>query len=577
MIQNTSIYKKIYPYGCKTELKELLSVAWPIGIESLLQYLIIVESLGFSGHLGKDALDAVQLTTTIINVLGFSVITGMCTALETLLPQTFCTNKQNFSLTIQRGTIIISLACIMISTLFINMEHILILIGQRRTVARLGGQYAMILIAGFPGNAYILVLQRYLISQSIVMPGVILEIIGNVLNIGYHSLFIIGFNWGVRGAGIAVSATYWSLVLLYLLFIRYTGLYKDTWSGISKKCLTEWNTFLKLAVPGIFMIALQWCGVEMSVIICGFLDEVQLAAHTIVFQIYFVIFTVPLGIAVGACVKVGYSLSVGNHKKAMTTSRVAASITVLVVVVVAVTLLALRYVLPKAFTDNVEIVELSSKLFPLLALYSLFDFVAITLQGVLRGVGQQRFAAIFTLVSYYVIGLPLSITLTLYTSLKVAGAWWAMIISSVFQCVVYFIKLERLSWEEESIKAQERAGVRRSLNYQAVYIGDHIQEGKTYLSEHDFQELFQNNEDTLSMGKDYQELISEEKTKKDIDVEFTFILKRRACLLLSFLVILAASILLKYSLDGKLWIRYQQCSLNGTLYNETSGRLYSCR
>ncbi|CAC5374014.1 TC.MATE [Mytilus coruscus] len=539
MIQNTSIYKKIYPYGCKTELKELLSVAWPIGIESLLQYLIIVESLGFSGHLGKDALDAVQLTTTIINVLGFSVITGMCTALETLLPQTFCTNKQNFSLTIQRGTIIISLACIMISTLFINMEHILILIGQRRTVARLGGQYAMILIAGFPGNAYILVLQRYLISQSIVMPGVILEIIGNVLNIGYHSLFIIGFNWGVRGAGIAVSATYWSLVLLYLLFIRYTGLYKDTWSGISKKCLTEWNTFLKLAVPGIFMIALQWCGVEMSVIICGFLDEVQLAAHTIVFQIYFVIFTVPLGIAVGACVKVGYSLSVGNHKKAMTTSRVAASITVLVVVVVAVTLLALRYVLPKAFTDNVEIVELSSKLFPLLALYSLFDFVAITLQGVLRGVGQQRFAAIFTLVSYYVIGLPLSITLTLYTSLKVA--------------------------------------VRTTQLGRRKHKGDHIQEGKTYLSEHDFQELFQNNEDTLSMGKDYQELISEEKTKKDIDVEFTFILKRRACLLLSFLVILAASILLKYSLDGKLWIRYQQCSLNGTLYNETSGRLYSCR
>jgi hypothetical protein len=42
-------------------------------------------------------------------------------------------------------------------------------------------------------------------------------------------------------------------------------------AGFSRECLTEWNIFLNLAVPGMAMLSLEWWCFEIFVFICGML------------------------------------------------------------------------------------------------------------------------------------------------------------------------------------------------------------------------------------------------------------------------------------------------------------------
>ncbi|XP_052063138.1 multidrug and toxin extrusion protein 2-like [Mytilus californianus] len=248
-------------------------------IETLLQYLILSVSLLFCGHLGKEALDGVQLAITTINVIGSSVIIGLSTAFDTLFSQTFGSNNtNNVGLILQRGILIMLLACIPIFAVFVNTEYILILVGQNHEVARL--------------------------------------------------------------------------------------------SGFSKEAFLEWNTFLNLAIPGIFMISVDWWSFEISTLVVGVLGSVQLAAHSIVFQINGLIFMIPLGLSSAVCIKVGQNVGAGDPIKAQTTSRVG---------------------------------------------------ILLVLNGILRGTGHQKYGGIVTVIAHYVIGVPLMVVLVLYTSLEIAG------------------------------------------------------------------------------------------------------------------------------------------------------------
>ena len=53
--------------------------------------------------------------------------------------------------------------------------------------------------------------------------------------------------------------------------------------------------------------------------------------------------------------------------------------------------------------------------------------------GVLRGMGHQALAAVINFFSYYVVGLPVGITLALATNLDAFGVWIGLFIAEIIQ------------------------------------------------------------------------------------------------------------------------------------------------
>ncbi|CAC5377768.1 TC.MATE [Mytilus coruscus] len=446
-------------------------------IEGFLQYSILSVSVLFCSHLGKEALDGIQLATTTINVIGVSVVLGLSTAFDTLLSQTFGShNKQQICLILQKGILIILLACIPISAVFVNTEYLLILVGQNREVAKLSGQYVTIIIAGFPGCAITFALMRYLQCQNIVIPGVLLQFIANVFNVVYHLILVTGLGLGVRGAAIAVVCTYWTEVVLYLMFIRCSKICKEKWTGFSKEAFLEWNTFLNLAIPGIFMISVEWWSFEISTIVVGFLGKVQLAAHSIVYQINNLLFMIPLGLSSAVCVKIGQNVGAGDPNKAQSTSRVGILVGCVTALFTSTFYISMKDVAPKAFTSDSEILHWTSKVMPLIATLSFFDNTVLVLNGILRGTGHQKYGGIVTVIAHYIIGIPLLVVLVLYTSLQIAGVWLAFCTAMGVIFILFAAKTLSLSWKNECkkrnsyfLKAQEMTAVNVK---DSTYYGD---------------------------------------------------------------------------------------------------------
>lgn len=80
------------------------------------------------------------------------------------------------------------------------------------------------------------------------------------------------------------------------------------------------------------------------------------------------------------------------------------------------------------FSDDLAVAELVSKVMPLVASFQVADGLVGSCGGVLRGQGRQELGALFNLVAYYILALPVGITLAFHSrfQLGLQGLWIGM-------------------------------------------------------------------------------------------------------------------------------------------------------
>lgn len=59
----------------------------------------------------------------------------------------------------------------------------------------------------------------------------------------------------------------------------------STTTGWSSDCLQEWGPFIKLAIPSMLMHCLEWWLYEVAGFLAGIISEVELGAHSVVYQL----------------------------------------------------------------------------------------------------------------------------------------------------------------------------------------------------------------------------------------------------------------------------------------------------
>ncbi|KAM7333540.1 hypothetical protein ACRRTK_006860 [Alexandromys fortis] len=106
-----------------------------------------------------------------------------------------------------------------------------------------------------------------------------------------------------------------------------------------------------------------------------------------------------------------------------------------------------RPLLPSSVAGEGDIVALVAQVVPIYAVSHLFESLACTCGGVLRGTGNQKVGAIVNAIGYYVIGLPIGIALMFAAKLGVIGLWSGIIICTVCQVVCFLAFIARLNWK----------------------------------------------------------------------------------------------------------------------------------
>uniref|UniRef100_A0AAV2JAH1 Multidrug and toxin extrusion protein n=1 Tax=Knipowitschia caucasica TaxID=637954 RepID=A0AAV2JAH1_KNICA len=458
------------PLAYREELYHVLRLTGPLVLSRILNFLLPFVNTIFCGHIGNAELAGYALASATINVTTSATGVGLGLACDTLISQTFGSkNMKRVGIILQKSSVILLLFCLPCWSILINSYSLLIAMHQEEEVARIAQLYVMAFLPAVPAMFLHQLQVAYLQNQGIILPQMYTAAVANIFNVGFNYVLIFSLELGVIGSAIASALSWITICLLLFGYIRWRRLHEKTWEGWSTECLQDWGSYMKLAIPSLFMVCFEWWIWEIGGFLAGVLGETDLAAQHILLEIGAITYMFPLGVQAAACVRVGNALGAGETTQALVTCKVALVLSGFLALLQGFVLTGSKSVMGLIFTSDKTIVDIVSHSLTVYIIVQFFDAILCVCSGILIGAGMQKIAAVTHLVGYYVIGLPIGIALMFYAELRIIGLWIGIAVCVLLEVGLFLVLIFKLNWKKVTQKALRRAGkVALVTGHQAV-------------------------------------------------------------------------------------------------------------
>jgi multidrug resistance protein, MATE family len=274
---------------------------------------------------------------------------------------------------------------------------------------------------------------------SLTIPVTIATIISNVVNITLNYGWVYG-NWGFPRLEVAGAAwgTFVARLVMMIFLVVVLWNFKKTkevlqlvkFKDFQKKIFTKISG---IGIPTALTSFFEMSAFSLAAFICGYtftnsiadqeLAKVNLAAHQIAINLASTTFMMCTGIGVAATVRIGNQLGLRDYK----TLREAGWSCILMVlsfmIFCGVLFIVFRYQLPTIYLDNQDVINLSAQLLIIASLFQMSDGVQLVLLGALRGMTDVKIPSILTFISYWLIAIPIGVTLAIVFEMRAFGMW----------------------------------------------------------------------------------------------------------------------------------------------------------
>ena len=423
----------------KTTIQRVASEFWillkgsiPVILAYTLQNSLQTFSVLIVGRLSPEALSVAAFCYMFAMATAWLIGMGGTTAIDTLASASFTgsKNKHDLGIILQRAFVVLTVFYIPVSILWIFSEPVFRALGQEEYIARDGSKFLLVLLPGGLGYIYFECMKKYLQAQEIMRPGSYVLLITSPINAGLNYLFVYTFDIGLLGAPIATSISYWLSFFLLLAYTRFVAGW-ECWGGFDRKCFQNITTFIRIAALGIVHVGTEWWAFEIVAIVAGQLGSIPLASQSVIMTADQVMYCIPFGIGVATSARVGNLLGARDAKGAARAANTAAWLSMLMGAIVLTILMSTKDNFARIFNDNEDVVRLTAKVLPYVALFQIADGLNGSCGGSLRGMGRQHVGAAVNIISYYCGALPLGIWLAFH-GWSLAGLWFG-------QCIALYL------------------------------------------------------------------------------------------------------------------------------------------
>ncbi|KAG8787544.1 hypothetical protein FRC12_015467 [Ceratobasidium sp. 428] len=442
-----------------TEITLLLKFAVPVFGAQILEYSLILVSAVSLGHLSTQALAASSLSSITATVTGLSLVHGFASALDSLLPQAWTSERPgDVGLWAQRMIVVEGIVMVPVVGIWLNAEPILLHLRQEPEIARLAGIYLRWFTLCLPGLIVSVVTRRYLQAQGIMHAQTIVTAIAAPANLFLNWLLVWGpppFRLGFIGAPIASSL---SFTLMAVVSVLYTYLYvpKTAWHPVGRHTLQGLGRLFKLGLEGTGQIASEWWSWEFIGLTSSQFGPISLASQSVLLISASVAFQAPYSLGMAATVRVGNALGAGNAHRGKVAAQTAIGMSVVIALIMSTIIMLSRNRWSYMFNDDKEVAGLVSNVLPLLALFQIVDGATAVTDGVLRATGRLGYGAVINLTAYYCVGIPLAMYLAFWRDMKLKGLWTGITAALFYAATVSVYLVLRTDWSKEVEKAKKR-------------------------------------------------------------------------------------------------------------------------
>lgn len=455
----------VLPDTWQGELRALLKLGAPMAFTQLAQFFVFTIDILMIGRLGPAALAASSLGAVLYFFL-WMVGSGPVMAVSPLVSQALGANQEDRAdarRSVRMSLWVIFLMSPLVLGLILLTEPICLLFGQDPEVSREAAKYVLALSIGWPFALGVMALRNFLAALGKTTLPFVLVLITTALNAGFNYLLIFGSfgfpEWGLVGAGVASSLSYACCFLLFILYIQYDAdasrfdVFKRFW-------VSDWARFkdvIRLGWPISITTVFEGMLFNSAVLLMGLIGIMEVAAYQISINVVALAFMLPWGLSMAGAVRIGLAKGAKNvpaqKRAALTTLFAGTGAIGIVAIVVALfpTFIASLYL----GTDNPEnavVLALVVTFLPIACMFMIFDALQVAANQLLRGLKDVNWPMLFTGISYWGIGFPLSFYLTTKTEVGALGVWYGLMAGLTAASIFLNARLWQLIWKDESPK-----------------------------------------------------------------------------------------------------------------------------
>ncbi|MDF3933431.1 MATE family efflux transporter [Pseudomonas citronellolis] len=450
-----------------TELKELLTLAAPIIVAQMATTAMGFVDAVMAGRVGPRDLAAVALGNSIW-IPVFLLMTGTLLATTAKVAQRYGAGDRPGTGALARQALWLALLVgpLAGAVLWFLSEPVLRAMKVEEALIEPSRFYLRGIACGLPAVALYHVLRCFSDGLGRTRPSMVLGIGGLLLNIPLNYVLIYGHlgfpPLGGAGCGWATGTVMWFMLLGMLAWVNIAKAYQPSalfarWEGPSRQVI---GGLVGVGLPIGIAIFAESSIFSVIALLLGELGDKVISGHQIALNFSALAFMVPYALAMAVTVRVGQALGASRPRDARFSAGTGMATALAWACVSASAMLAFREQIAALYTDDPEVLALAASLLVFSALFQFSDGLQVTAAGALRGYQDTRATMLFTLFSYWGIGLPVGYCLGLTDWVQQPtgprGLWQGLIVGLTCAAVLLGVRLARSS--RRHIRLQQMRG-----------------------------------------------------------------------------------------------------------------------
>ncbi len=436
-------------------------LAYPVVLANLLQATVGIIDIWMVSRLGTEATAAVGMSRQLIMVVIIS-IAGLAVGTRTMVAQFTGAGRRNMVSRVAAQSIL--------ATFFVSVGISLVGSALGPSLLRIVGADAPIIALGVPYmqvyfGLCIFMIFNYMFNGMLQGAGdmktpLMIMILINIIHVFFNYVFIYGVGpfpeMGVTGAALGTMTSRFVGTIIGLgVLLSGRFAVKVT---LGRSFLPDWKLMWRVLRVGIpvagqnivrTLASLAFLWVVTNAATAGFQRQANVAAYSVGLQSESFSFMPAMALSIVATTLVGQAQGAGDSAEAERRGWAVGLIGALAMSTVGAILFIFAPQIIAVFNSAGDplVAEVGVDYLRINAVVELFLALSIVMRGALDGAGDTRPPLYYTILTQWLIRLPLSYVLVMMTGVGISGAWYAMAFATVVQGVLTANRFRTNEWK----------------------------------------------------------------------------------------------------------------------------------
>lgn len=401
------------------------------------------------GQYATEALAASSFVNQLFNLVTFLLIGYSC-GLTPLVSGAYgrgdhAEASKFFKNALGSNTLFWAVLAAIMGTLYFFLDHL----GQDPTLLPLMRPYYLIIFSSVPFVMLFNVFRQFTDGTNDTAVAMWSLVASNALNILGNYLLIFGVagfpELGLMGAGISTLFSRMFMVVMlgaFILFNRRYAIYREGFRK-ARLCWDEMKRVHRMSLPVAMQLGIETGCFTFSCIMAGWIGKVEMASFQVLMTIGSLGFLFYYSFGAGMSIRMGTFAGTKDWAQAHLAMKAGIHILLVLATLISIVFFWFREQLVSAFSSDPAVYAVSMSLIAPLIVYQFTDALQIGLANALRGVSQVVAMMRASIVSYLIIGLPVSYLLGFPLEWGVVGIFYAFSISLGTASAIYYVYYRR--------------------------------------------------------------------------------------------------------------------------------------